>query len=501
MGLRQTLAALPAWGWAVLGVALLRIPFAAWVPLTPEEAYHWNFARHPDWSYFDHPPMIAWAIAAGRLVFGDTPLGVRAVPILFSTGTMLLLAAFARRIYGERAAGWAVLIHLGQPVTLLVGSAAFPDCPELFFWALAMWLVWDVLDRGRGPVWVLAGMALGATGLSKYTGVFLGVSVLIFLLSSPRDRRWLASPWPYLGALAALLVLFPVFYWNHTHDWASFRFQGVERIQESRGVGLRSSLNFLWTQILGFMPLSLPLAALTVLRIRRSPRREERYLYWCVVPMLLFFAAISFMRVVHLMWPMPAYLALTVAMAGSLVLLEDRVSRITAAARPWLLGIPATAVLVASLHAAFFFPGLSPFAGLYGWPEVAGRVRSIREKLPPDSFILGLGRKYTCPSQLAFHLRAPFDVQGKNAMGSGGSQYDFWQEDARLEGKDAVIVVEDGDRLPGMLAALRARFASVEPAGDLSVPVGRATLLKTPPLRFFFFTARGYKPVPAHLRT
>src|ERR1700758_4834218 len=64
------------WLAGLLAVTAIRILMAWIIPISPEEAYHWNFARHLDWSYYDHPPMLAWAIAAGRLVFGDTELGV-----------------------------------------------------------------------------------------------------------------------------------------------------------------------------------------------------------------------------------------------------------------------------------------------------------------------------------------------------------------------------------------------------------------------------------------
>ena len=26
----------------------------------PDEAYYWLWGQHPDWSYFDHPPLQAW---------------------------------------------------------------------------------------------------------------------------------------------------------------------------------------------------------------------------------------------------------------------------------------------------------------------------------------------------------------------------------------------------------------------------------------------------------
>ena len=223
-------------GFALATVLAAQVALAAAVPLLPEEAYHWNFARHPDWSYFDHPPMIAWSIALGRLVFGDTRLGVRLVPLLFALGTTWLLARMARRLYGDSAALWAVLLYALMPAAFLVGFWGFPDSPMLFFWTLTLTWVWRALESRRPGWWLAAGAALGAGLLSKYTAAFLVPSVLLYLLRSPRDRHWLATPWPYLAGVFSLLVFTPVIYWNWTHEWASFRFQSLGRLQAANGL-------------------------------------------------------------------------------------------------------------------------------------------------------------------------------------------------------------------------------------------------------------------------
>ena len=41
----------------------------------PEETYYWNYSRHLDIGYLDHPPMVGWLIWLGTAVFGD--YGVR----------------------------------------------------------------------------------------------------------------------------------------------------------------------------------------------------------------------------------------------------------------------------------------------------------------------------------------------------------------------------------------------------------------------------------------
>src|SRR5207244_9521748 len=53
------------------------------VNLIPEEAYYWNYAQHLDWSYLDHPPMVAWLIWLSTYLLGKSELSVR-LPSLIS---------------------------------------------------------------------------------------------------------------------------------------------------------------------------------------------------------------------------------------------------------------------------------------------------------------------------------------------------------------------------------------------------------------------------------
>lgn len=496
MGLPETVRKIPAWGGVLAAAAVVRAAASAVIPLTPEEAYHWNYAAHLDWSYYDHPPMIAWAIAAGRLLFGDTPFGVRFVPNLMGLGTALILARMALRFYGASGAFWASLLVSTEPVVFIVGGGGFPDAPALFFWAATLLLVWKALEGGRGAWWLAGGAALGAAMLSKYTSVFFVPSALLYLLLSKRDRRWLATPWPYAAGILALVVFSPVLVWNAAHDWASFRFQSVDRFEKAEGINPLGAIRFLGQQWAGFFPLTLPLAALAFRRGFRSTRPEERYLSWSAATLPAFFFLLSWTRPIHLMWPMPAWLGLTVLMAGAAAEGREALSRFYAARKAWLAGISAVALAGGAVHAAFFLPWLSPFQGLYGWKETAARVKEIRSEMPPGSFVLGLGRKYTCPSQLAFHLRDPGRVHGSNLVGLEGLQYEFWSDPEGLRGRDAVVVLEAGDRESASRALLARAFDSVQDAGRVLVPVGRSTILETPPVEFLLFRASGYRVPP-----
>ena len=60
---------------------------------------------------------------------------------------------------------------------------------------------------------------------AKYTTFFLGAGILGWLVFSRDQRRWLATPWPYLGAALALAMFIPVVLWNAEHGWSSFALQ------------------------------------------------------------------------------------------------------------------------------------------------------------------------------------------------------------------------------------------------------------------------------------
>jgi dolichol-phosphate mannosyltransferase len=485
------------WLLLALGVTALRIPLAAWIPLTPEEAYHWNFGKHPDWSYLDHPPMIAWSIGLGCELFGDTPLGVRFVPLLFSLGTIVILARLAARMFSPSAALPAVLLFCLLPLAFGVSGAGFPDSPLLFFWTLGMSLGWEAFRTGRPGFWLSAGAALGAAMLSKYTAVFLTVSWLAFALSTPDRRRRLASPWPWLGVALALVVFSPVLYWNAGHEWASLRYQSVGRLSQANELSLVSPLKFLAQQLVGTLGLAAPLGVAVLWGCRGDRRPEVRYLLACFVPLFGFFLLVSFGRSTHLLWPLPAFASVVMLMAAAVAEAGNRTALFYAKRASAIASVAGVLLVLGGLHAAVFLPGLSPFQGLHGWDRVAERARHLRSRAGADPFWLGLGRKYTVPSQLAFHLRAPTEVHGKNVLGLLGLQYDYWTDRETLRGRDAVVVIDARNRESEYRSLLESRFRALEEAGSLVIPVGRDPFLDVEPLRFVFYIARDYRPEPS----
>src|SRR6202046_5094154 len=89
-----------------------------------------------------------------------------------------------------------------------------PDAPLLVASSFVLFFLAKVLETGRGAWWLAVGAAVGAALLSKYTALFFGLAILIWLVTVPKLRRWLISSWPFLGGVGALAVFAPVIFWD-----------------------------------------------------------------------------------------------------------------------------------------------------------------------------------------------------------------------------------------------------------------------------------------------
>src|SRR5271170_6644114 len=48
----------------LFAVTALRLVIISTTGLSDTEAYYFTWSRFPDWSYYDHPPLIAWLMSA-----------------------------------------------------------------------------------------------------------------------------------------------------------------------------------------------------------------------------------------------------------------------------------------------------------------------------------------------------------------------------------------------------------------------------------------------------
>ena len=271
----------------IAALVVLRLVAAAWTPLTFDEAYYWMWSKHLAGGYYDHPPMVAYVIRAGTIIAGDTELGVRLVSILLAIPMSFAVYQSAGILFGGRRVAATAAILLNVTLMAAVGTLIVtPDAPLLVASSFVLFFLAKVLESGRGFWWLAVGVAVGAALLSKYTALFFGPAILIWLIAVPKLRRWLISPWPYLGGMIAFAIFSPVILWNAEHNWVSFIKQmGRARIEDFRPAFIAELVP---TQVAFATPLVFILGAMGLhahdVAERRCARRRARWSTRCSGP-------------------------------------------------------------------------------------------------------------------------------------------------------------------------------------------------------------------------
>ena len=486
-----TWAATPAALWTlVLGLLAFRLVwlvFFSELTLVEDEAHYWEWSRRPDWSYATKGPGVAWAIWISTNIFGHTEWAVRLPAVLASAISTLAIADLARRAFGDRRVGffagavWQCLPGVGITSVLMT-----IDGPYLACWAVVCWAWWRASREGWKSGWAVAGLALGAGFLFKYTIVLLAIGLAIDLLRrSGRQRRPLGGA--TLAMSIACLGLIPVLVWNAQHDWVTFRhLLGHLGVRGGEGVTDASpawSYSPWWT--FEFLVLQCavagPAMALMIagsIGARRS-RELPGFLLACAVPVFAFYVLVTIFTHAEGNWAMGGFVTLC-PLAGWMVV-SARQRRVT-----WLRLIWG-ATAVTGVLALLISPGIS----------VAARTPWIGEKIPKHR-VMGLREHAQGAADLAAQLREetglePFLVTGHYGRASqlafympgrptvfcaatqlGGSsrQFDHWEDtnlarpevlDALL-GRPAIILTGNSD---AQRRVWEQAFGSVEEHGPL----------------------------------
>ncbi len=435
---------------------LVRLFLIGWMELAPDEAYYWYWAKHLDWSYYDHPPMIACIMAFFTALGGDNAFFVRIGGLLASLLMILLLYASCRRLSpGDRTAPWEVLFIANT--TLLFSAGCLiqtPDTPLLVFWAAAVYCGIRIITGAPAWWWYLWGMALGLGLLSKYTMILIVPCQLAFLLLSRDDRPWLLRKEPYLALLIALALFSPVVIWNWQHDWVSFAFQlhrGFEANTKSVFIKLLEYLGGQAGIITPLLFLAFVFYSVKAFQLYRRQHLPE-YLYLLLLswPVILFFGYSSLRGgVAQPNWPAPAYIA-GLLLFGLIYSRHYRDKRRHRIFLNWAVGLALLANVVLHVHLIRPFLPLSPKIDttqqFHGWRELGQTVNLyIRENPHPSGYFLLADRGTTVAGALFY--------TGKPYIGidfSRPERYMFLQNLERLQGKNALILlhhVNDQDLL------------------------------------------------------
>jgi len=464
----------------VLSIVLMHLLYLKVFPLTPEEAYYWNYSIRLDIGYLDHPPMVAWLIAVVEGLFGHGAAGIRLAALTCMAVMTIFVYRLALRLVDRPAALVAAAFALLTPYGFFIaGFMISPDAPLAAAWGACLYFLHRALVGDERRAWYGVGVALGLGLLSKYTIAILGPAALAFCLADRQARAWFLRPHPYVAVLIATALFAPVVYWNFANDWASFRFQGGERFGEEQ----QFSLHYMLMNIM-IVATPLPLMVLPLLFARQWSRdaahfpepahaeaRNRLFVACFVFVPLAVFAWSALKHVPRLNWTGPIWLATLPLLGWAIVragaLRWHRLGTAMRLTAGKVIGALLVIYAVISYHLVLGIPGVpySPsFAKAMGWPVAARELQMVHARIVRETgaapVIVGMD-KYNTASQIAFYGARPFVLPGQEpltvtsieAFTGNSLMFNYWDPPGKFRGRTLVMVARNREALATDLLA------------------------------------------------
>lgn len=498
----------------LVGGLIFRATIAFWAYPTFDEAYYYLYSLHLDWSYFDHPVMVALTTGFGTWLTGIvSQFTIRLGALIWYTGSLVLLYLTSKRLFSDKAAILTLAIATITPIFQIgFGVLSLPDSPLMFFWSASLYCA--VVEFFRQPstdsyipsyrlaiLCILVGLACN----SKYHGLVLAFGLVGFCLTSPRHRCVIRSPWAWLGLSLFAITISPIVFWNVQHDWVSFRFQSARAVPKS-GFSVLSVLLVCLAEVAYLFPtIGFPLWWVSVQPLIKrtiqffsqkslTPKKDsdtpELLILWVSLPVILGFTLMGGYRQILPAWSMPGFWGTTLLLGNQAVIWEQQ-------SRPWVRrslfasgAIIASILLILLLHlqlgimqkpsqyalmGGFVSPKDDPSIELIDIEQIQrGFAQSpiLRTALQNSRFIFT--NRYYLGGPIAMSLKTLtnlpitcFDI-GQDLRG-----FAFWSKADEWLGEDALYITTSPFNLrEDLMASYRSYFSSVSEIETLVIKRG-----------------------------
>ena len=438
----------------IIGISLLfHLLCMASADLLVEEAYYWNYAQHLDFSYLDHPPMVALLIKLSTSILGTNEFSVRITSLLCWMLTAFFSFKLAQLIH--RGAGlYTVMLLAVLPFFFLQSLVITPDVPLIVCWSASLYYLYRALILNQPNSWYIAGIWLGLGMLSKYTISLLGIATFFYVVTVPTSRQWLRRKESYACALIAALIFTPVIYWNATHHWISFLFQSQRRFASTSSIDLHYLVALILLFITPFGAIGLlELLKKNTLNVAQVTVNSKRFMQIFTLAPLGFFAFFSLNHEINLNWIGPLFLALIPWLAALSV---DAPKKRTIWLRTafTLLFCYSSILLIATFNTSeqvqqkFFIKAVAWEPLIKQFHDLADQIEEKTQKtpifVPLDNFPIG--------SELSFYqtkflaqgtILKAYPVVGSHIFGIESLMYRYWSKDKRLAGATLILISKE----------------------------------------------------------
>lgn len=513
----------------LLGGLLFRSFVAFWLYPGFDEAYYYLYSIHLDWSYFDHPVLVALLTGLGPWLTGEvSQFTIRLGTLILYTGSLILLYLTSAKLFSEKTARITLAIASIIPIfQIAFGIFTLPDVPLMFFWTASLYCAaheffpqpqppqnYSGLEPEESspsipyqPSYRLAllGILVGLACLGKYHGFILGFGLFGFCLTSARYRAVFLSLWAWQGVALFILTIFPIWFWNIQHDWVSFGFQLNRGVPQRDLNFVKVGLVFLegiaylfptfglplwWVSWRSIQEQIRPLFSKKPSKIPEDFRQKQLLILWVSLPLTVGFTLMGAYQQILPAWPMPGFWGLTLLLGERAVHWQQQSRR---GVQRWVKGsgiVVVTALLLALLHVTTgTLQQGSQYAILGGfWPakddpstqllDIQQLRRGFAESpvlsqaLRESSFIFSNGYYLAAPIGMAL---VPLEGTPITAFSSDMRGFAFWSKPDQWLGKDALyITISRFEQEKELMERYQTYFSSLQQIGTVPIRRGGA---------------------------
>jgi len=419
-------------GILILISTLIRLVVGESVQLGNDEVYYWTYAKYPDWSHFDHPPMVGFfeQIFSLNLLF-ESELALRLGFIVSGTLSTLLMYFIGKEIKDERTGLIAaVLFNTSIYGFIISGLFIMPDGPMVLFWmtSLLFFIKYQkATEKRKINLYLSLSLISVSLGIyAKYQAVYLLFGYGLFWLLYKRDQ--LKNPILYLNLCFTVLILFIIYYWNYLHSFSGMSYHSDRVTLFSLDFQLDSFVREVVGQIAYNNPYNYIVIIMALFAFKKNKYVELPYfrlLLFISLPLIFTTLFFSLYRDTLPHWSGVAFLSLAILAAAHI------------SERPKTPGLVVTLTLIFSLM--LIASGVvnkgwgidaaiseqektklgknDPTLDMYGWDQFKHELTALETEQPELASLPLISNKWYPGSHLYYYVAHPM---GKNMYVLGG---------------------------------------------------------------------------------
>ena len=362
-----------------------------WYGFHRDELQTLDDARHLDWGFVAYPPITPLLGRLELILFGTSLVGFRAFAAAAVSMIMVLAGLIAKDLGGNRHVQLLAAVAAGIAPVSLTQGAVFQYVSFDYLWGVTVtYFLVRLLNSDDPRWWVPIGVVLGVGMETRYTMGFLAVGIAGAVLLTAA-RRFLRSPWLWVGVALSILVFLPNLIWQMQHHFISLEFLSRLHARDLRQGRYRGFFSEQFLVCVNLVTAPLTLLGLWFYLLREEGRRY-RLLGWTFVVTFALFAVAG----ARSYYTAPLYPMLV---AGGSVLFGNWLGKSRASWSRFAYGVQWTALVAGGVCFGLLVMPVAPMgSGVWritsklhdqfreeiGWPDLAQAVAGVYGSLSTE---------------------------------------------------------------------------------------------------------------------